>query len=336
MAPIQTALGPVAATDLGTTLTHEHVFINMLDDDRGVGYLLDADLMTEELSAFKEVGGSTIVDLSCGALSHGAAPDPTRVVPEAGDAMTYIPGRRDPVNALAIKEVAKKANLNIILGTGHYRQPYYDLRWFDEHTTDEIADLLVEDIEEGIPGTGIRAGVIGEIGADLWFISAAEERSFRAAARAHKKTGATITTHAARWPVGLPQLDLLESEGVDLRRVIIGHCDSVNIREYHEAVARRGAFVQFDTIRGGGANMGTTYDLELRIGYVLHMAASNLLDHVLLSHDICRRTHLKIAGGSGFDFVPSIFAERLREHGLSDEQLKILLVENPRRALTGE
>jgi hypothetical protein len=77
------------------------------------------------------------------------------------------------------------------------------------------------------PPPALRAGVIGEIGADRWYVSAAEERSFRAAARAHLRTGLTISTHAARWPVGLEQLRLLTEEGADPRRVIIGHADSV-------------------------------------------------------------------------------------------------------------
>jgi phosphotriesterase-related protein len=238
------------------------------------------------------------------------------------------------MNAVELKKVAEETDLNIVLGTGHYRKPYYDLEWFDERTTDEIAALIAEDLERGIPGTGIKAGIIGEIGAELWYISAAEERSFRAAARAHKRTGATITTHAARWPVGLPQLDLLESEGVDLRRVIVGHCDTINIPEYHEAVARRGAFVQFDTIRGAQGT-GTEYDLELRLSFVKNFAEKRLLDHLLLSHDICRRTQLKIHGSSGYDFIPTAFAGKLRKAGLSQEQVDMLLVHNPRRALVG-
>src|SRR6267143_249850 len=74
---------------------------------------------------------------------------------------------------------------------------------------DLTPDEIGRDITEGVRGTGVRAGIIGEIGADRRYISAAEERSFRAAARAHLKTGLTISTHAARWPVGLAQLKLL-------------------------------------------------------------------------------------------------------------------------------
>lgn len=336
MAQVQTVLGPVDGADLGMTLTHEHIFINLLLDDGCVGYLLDHRLMVTELLAFKQAGGVTVVDVSAGELSHGAAPDPGGVVDGEGPVAQYSPGGRDPMNALALKRVAEETGLNIVLGTGHYREPYYDLQWFNEHSTDEIAGFIVKDLEEGIPGTAIRAGIIGEIGADLWYLSAAEERSFRASARAHKRTGVAITTHAARWPVGLPQLDLLESEGVDLRRVIVGHCDSINIPEYHEAIAKRGAFVQFDTIRGGGASVGTEYDLEVRANFVLNMAEKGLLDQLLLSHDNCRRTHLKIAGGSGYDLVVTVFAAKLRERGLSQEQIEMLLVDNPRRALTGQ
>src|SRR5206468_9738603 len=98
------------------------------------------------------------------------------------------------------------------------------------------ADMIVRDIEVGADGTDVRSGIIGEIACDR-VIAAAEERSFRAAARAHNRTGITISTHAARWPIGHAQLDIFEQEGVDLRRVIVGHSDTVHDGAYHLALA---------------------------------------------------------------------------------------------------
>src|ERR1051325_1512856 len=185
MTKIHTALGQVDSRSLGITLPHEHIFVNLLLDNRAGGYLLDHELMVQELTAFKQVGGVTIVDVSDNELSHGASPDPAGVVGGRGRIAPYSPGHRDPMNALAVRRVAEETGLNIILGTGHYREPFYDLQWFNEHSVKEIAEFMVEDLENGIPGTEIRAGIIGEVGSDLWYISAAEERSFRAAARAH-------------------------------------------------------------------------------------------------------------------------------------------------------
>ncbi|MBL1102060.1 hypothetical protein [Streptomyces coffeae] len=90
---------------------------------------------------------------------------------------------------------------------------------------------------------GVRVGLIGEVGCDKWYISAAEERSLRAAARAQRATGAAIYTHAAHWPVGPLQLDLLLSEGADPIRIAIGHCDTVTVPDYAFRVAERGAYV---------------------------------------------------------------------------------------------
>src|SRR5262249_23483894 len=153
-------------------------------------------LACTELAALHAAGGRTVVDLT---------------LDEIG---------RDPA---ALRRVSEATGMAIVMGCGHYRDPYLDRDWFDRMAVDDIAAELVREIEEGVRGTGVRAGMIGEIGADRAWISAAEERSFRAAARAHRRTGLTITTHAARWPVGLAQVALLTEEGVDPGRIIVGH-----------------------------------------------------------------------------------------------------------------
>jgi phosphotriesterase-related protein len=192
-----TVLGPVAAEQLGVTLPHEHVFIDLMREYRGDGLLHDEALAASELAAFKGAGGSTILECT----SEGLGRDP-----------------------LALRRAAQATGLNLVMGCGHYREPYLDRERLDRLSVDDLADEIVRDLEIGVGDTGVRAGVIGEIGCGR-FISALEERSFRAAARAHRRTGVTITTHAARWPVGLTQLNLLAEEGVDPRRVIVGHCD---------------------------------------------------------------------------------------------------------------
>jgi phosphotriesterase-related protein len=173
--------------------------------------------------------------------------------------------------------------------------------------------------------------VIGEVGSDRGHLSALEERSFRAAARAHRRTGLTVSTHAARWPVGIPQLDLLAEEGVDPRRVVVGHCDMVPDPDYHLAVARRGAFVSFDTVQGE-----SDYDTGRRLAWLRSLAEHGFLDRVLLSQDVCLRTDYAAMGGPGYAYVPTTFATLLRENGFSDSDVHGLLVDNPRRALTGE
>jgi phosphotriesterase-related protein len=298
---VMTVNGPVAISDLGFTLPHEHIFANQVREYRGNGLLNDESLAVLELNKLVASGGRSLIDCT---------------IDEVG---------RDP---LAIQRVATETGLNIIMGCGHYRDPYLDNNWFDKNSVEAIAELMVRDLNDGVGDTGVRSGIIGEIGADKWYISAAEERSFRAAARAHHATGITITTHAARWPVGLPQLDLLAEEGVDPRRVIIGHCDMVPTPGYHEELARRGAWIEFDTIRGE-----SDYDTEMRVQFVLKLVGLGFADRILISHDLCLRTHMSVTGGCGYDFIIREFLPRLRKAGLEDEAIHQITVENPARAL---
>lgn len=303
MSSVQTVNGPVDANSLGFSLMHEHLFINLLREYRGSGLLNDTDLAVQEANLFAARGGRTIVDCTNGDMG------------------------RDPV---ALQEVARRTGLNIVMGTGIYRVPYLDPAYVDSHSTDDIANDIVRDLVDGVGESEVRAGIIGEIGADKWYVSAHEERAFRAAARAHLQTGVTVTTHAARWPVGLPQLDILQSEGVQPARVIIGHADTVPSMEYHVQLARRGAYVQFDNVRGG-----TEFDLAREVRYVLNMKENGFIDRVLLSHDVCLRTHLHISGGPGYTLIHDTFIPRLVEAGISQSEIRLLTEENPARALTG-
>jgi predicted metal-dependent phosphotriesterase family hydrolase len=124
----------------------------------------------------------------------------------------------------------------------------------------------------------------------------------------------------------LAQLDILAEEGVDLRRVIVGHCDTVNaaewtspmqVIEYHEALARRGAYVQFDTIR-----RGSEHDIDVRLAYTRNLIEKGHADQILLSHDVCLRSHLRADGGGGYDLILTDFLPRLRSSGASDETIR--------------
>jgi predicted metal-dependent phosphotriesterase family hydrolase len=300
---VMTVTGPVDAHELGMTLMHEHLIVNLMDEFRAAALFYDPELSINELEHFTRAGGKTVVE--CTNVGIG----------------------RDPVG---LRQIAEASGVNVIMGCGFYRDPYLDRHYIDTHSVDELADGIVRDLEEGVDDTGIRAGVIGEIASDRHYLSAPEERAFRAAARAHRRTGVTITTHATFWPVGDIQLDLFAEEGVDPRRVVVGHCDSVPSPEYHERLAKRGAFVEFDFIRGL-----SEFDTRNQVGYVLNLRRKGYLDHIVLSQDICFRGLLKTYGGCGYGHVATVFAGLLRQAGLSEDELHQILVENPRRALTG-
>jgi phosphotriesterase-related protein len=302
---VMTVLGPVPADHLGVTLMHEHLLIDLCRVTRAADAVLnEIPLAIHEIEFFKAVGGKTVVDVTNRILGQ----DPSALV-----------------------TIAQATGLNIVMGCGWYREPFYDDSVY-LRTTNQIADEMVRDIEEGVDGTSIRAGIIGEIGADLYHVSPAEERVFRAAARAHKRTGLTVTTHAVRSPVGLDQLDILEEEGVDPRRVVIGHCDFYPRMDYHEAVAKRGAYVEFDSIGRGFIE----WDIQQRLIWLKNLLDKGYLLQVLLSHDVCFKSHLRSFGGQGYDYVVNGFVPRMLEVGISKEQIEIMMVENPRAALTGE
>lgn len=300
---VMTVTGPVGGDALGVVLPHEHIFFNHMKEYRGDGLMEDEELAVIEVRAAVEAGVRTIVDTTNRDL--GRQPEKTR-------------------------RVAQRLGLNVVLGCGWYRHPFIDTAYFDSRSTDDVAADIVRDLEFGIDGTDVRAGIIGEIGCDR-HITAHEERSFRAAARAHLRTGVTITTHAARWPVGLAQLDIFEQEGVDPGRVIVGHSDLFQTADYHAALARRGAWIQFDTI-----DDHSEYDTAQRVGYLRAAERDGYLDRILLSQDICQRSQFKTYGGIGYDVLFRRFLPRLRAEGFSEEQIVMLVVDNPRRALTGE
>jgi predicted metal-dependent phosphotriesterase family hydrolase len=299
-----TVTGPVAAADLGVVLPHEHVFVNVIREYRGEGLMNDPALAVEEVGYLARAGGGTLVDLT---------------TTEIG---------RDP---LGLAHVSESTGVKIVMGCGHYRDPYLDRDWFDRNSVDEIAAELVAEARDGVAGTGVRPGIIGEIGSDKWYVSAAEERSFRAAARAHLETGLTISTHAARWPVGVAQLALLEQEGVDPRRVIIGHADMVNGPEYQLELARRGCFVELD-----GFGTDSEYDMQRGIGFLMRLRSEGHLRQVLLSQDVFLRSHLHARGGCGYDYIQHTLLPRLRGLDLTPAELDLLTKDNPRAALTGE
>ncbi len=198
MPRVMTVTGPIDAQDLGVTLPHEHVFLNLMLEYKKEGVLNDEVLARRDAEQLHDFGCRSLVDC------------------------TSVELDRDP---MALLRMAEATGFNIVMGCGHYRDPYIDREQLDRRGVEGLATDLIAEIQDGFEGTGIRPGIIGEVGSNRAWISALEERALRVAAKAHLATGLTIMTHAARWPLGLPQLDILEEAGVDPRCVVIGHCD---------------------------------------------------------------------------------------------------------------
>jgi phosphotriesterase-related protein len=246
-----------------------------------------------------------------------------------------LPGvGRDPA---WLVRLAETTGLNVVMGCGWYREAYYppEAR-IDRRSVDDLADELVREATDGVPagdGRVVRPGIIGEIGTDKPWVSGQEERVFRAAARAARRTGLAVTTHAVLSDVGRAQLRILDEEGIDPSRVVIGHADSYPSLEHYRAIVETGASVEFDFL-------GMSFTPQERHGegrieeLVCDLLAAGHAERVLLSQDVCHNSQLSRYGGNGYTYLLETFLPRLREAGVSDSELETITVANPRRLLT--
>lgn len=351
MGTVMTVLGPIDSAKLGKTLPHEHIFCdftcfllkpqNAAEEafmeekvtlanlhavrsnpysNRDECVLDDMDTALYEIAEFKKYGGQTITELSL----PGCGRDPARLA-----------------------EVSRRADIHIICGTGHYIDSTLpDIVY--QSTSDQLADLYISEFKNGIGDTGVRPGIIGEIGTSA-VITEQEEKVLRAAARAHHDTGMAITIHldpAARR--GHEVLDILvKEEGVAPERIILGHLGFVLAHkdlEPHEAMdhllslANRGCYVQFDL-----CGNTTVYKKEVgswvlptdlqRTKAIYKLCSHGFSDRILLSHDQGLKHFLMSYGGWGYSHVLSDFQRYLGEAGVEPHIAKKFSLDNPARVL---
>jgi phosphotriesterase-related protein len=310
MAHVQTVLGPIEPTALGFTLPHEHTQIALWQIEGRWDYwqlTRDEPVILQELAAFRASGGSALADLT---------------LPGVG---------RDPA---WLRGLAEASGLHLVMGCGWYRTAYYppEAR-IDRRSVDDLADELVRESQDGVGETGIRPGIIGEIGTDKPWVSALEERVHRAVARASVRTGLAISTHAVMSAVGLAQLRIFEEERADLSRVVIGHADSYPVLDHYLEIVRRGANLEFDFL--GMSFTPIERHGEQRIVELLcELLARGHADRILLSQDVCHDSQLTRYEGHGFAYLAKSFLPRLRAAGVSDAEIETMTVSNPRRLLT--
>jgi len=312
VAYVQTVLGRIDPSDLGVTLPHEHTQCALWHIENRWDYFQlarDEPVILAELERFRAAGGRSLVDLT-------------------------LPGiGRDPA---WLAGIAQASGLNIVMGSGWYRTAYYPPEaLIDRRSVDDLADELVREADDGVGDTGVRPGIIGEIGTDKPWVSAAEERVHRAAARAARRTGRSITTHSVLSPVGLAQLQVFEEEGLDPGRVVIGHSDSYPVLDHYLEIIRRGASIEFDFL--GMPFTAVERHGEGRIVELLQeLLSRGHADRVLLSQDVCNDAQLSRYGGHGYTYLAERFLPRLRQAGVSDAEIDTMTIANPRRLLTIE
>ena len=309
---IQTVRGAIPPADLGFTLPHEHTKVSLWHIQGRWDYwelIGEEPRILEELGAYTAAGGRALVDLTLDGIG------------------------RDLPRLARISEATK---LHIIGGSGWYRTAYYppEAR-IDHRTADDLADEIVREFTDGVPGPNgpVRPGIIGEIGTDKPWVTAQEERVFRAAARAAKRTGAAITTHAVQSDVGLAQLAILEDEGLDPARIVIGHCDSYPRIEHWREIVRRGATVEADFLGMSFTPLERAGEPKV-IELLKQLADEGFASQIMLSQDVCHDSQLLSYGGNGYTYLQKTFLPRLLAAGLDQQTIDQMTVKNPARVLT--
>jgi phosphotriesterase-related protein len=307
---VQTVLGPVAPDALGFVLPHEHTRCVLWQIPGRWDYWEltgEDDLILPELAHFRELGGTCLVDVTLAAIGR----DPER-----------------------LRRLAMASGLLLVMGCGWYRGAYYPAEALvDRRSVEELADILSAEILEGAGGTGIRPGIIGEIGTDKPWLSAQEERVFRAVGRASRATGLAVMTHAVMSDVGLAQLRVLEDAGADPARVVIGHADSYPVLDYWLAILERGASIELDFLGMSFTPQERGAEPRL-IPLLLDLLGRGRADRIFLSQDVCHNEQLRHYGGNGYTYLQEVFLPRLRDAGVAEAEIRQMTEANPRRLLT--
>jgi phosphotriesterase-related protein len=225
-----------------------------------------------------------------------------------------------------------------VFGSGFYTEPTLTPEILAA-SAEQIADILIRDVTTGIDGSEIKAGMIGEIGTSDP-IGPGEETVLRGAAIAQRETGVALNVHLQELGGnGLQILDRIDEAGGDLSRVVLSHLDSRMDLTYHEALARRGAYVEYDCFgieeyREREACWSPT-DRE-RVEGVCRLVERGYGRQILLSTDVCMKTQLLRYGGPGYAHVPDNVVPMLLRAGLDQATVDVLMRENPARVLALE
>ena len=310
MAVVNSVLGPLDTADLGFTLPHEH----LLDSGAGIPNTYD-ELINREW------------------VLEAATEDLTRAHSEGVDTIVEVSPLDLGRDVTLMREVSKRTGVQFICCTGCWLDVP---RSFWGRSPDFIASLWVREIEEGIEGTGIKAGIIKVATSDP--IQEHEELMLRAAARTHRRTGVPITTHTPpRSRIGEAQIRILEQEGVALGRVYIGHINYTLDKDYHSNLVESGVFLGWDINNPKGRP-----DLpgwEQRTEYLKGLLDAGFGTHMMLSHDW--NIVLTRVASSGFPtreenpdgylWITRAVLPRLRELGTREDVIQQMMVDNPRR-----
>lgn len=340
---VQTVLGLIDPEDLGVTLPHEHLVCDgscwfvepreatekamvhhpvTLDILWWLHYhlfqnaddllLLDEEQAIEEAMRFKLAGGNSIVEMSNIGLG------------------------RDPA---ALVRISRATGLNVIMGSGYYLAVSHGPE-METKPEEEITDEIVRDIMVGVGDSGIRSGMIGEIGCS-WPLADNERKSLRAAARAQQLTGAPLNVHPGQSEeAAMEIIKILDAAGADLTRTTIDHIDrAVRDPENRIKLAATGCYLEYDLFGREGYYPIHHRVIDLpndaqRINEIMELIAKGHLNQILISQDIWNKTQRCAYGGWGYAHILRDTVPVMRVKGMTEQQIHAIMVDNPKRMLT--
>jgi phosphotriesterase-related protein len=339
---VQTVLGPVDTSDLGITITHEHFLIDfrvvfLQPQGPGEDALAREPITLQNLGWVRFNWASNLENLRYEdeqlAIREGRhyARAGGRTVVDA----TSVGLKRNPQ---ALATISKATGLHIVMGSGYYVQPAHPTG-YGARSPDDVAAEIVRDISQGVDGTGVRSGIIGEIGCS-WPWTDDERKSVLAAVMAQHETGAPLLIHPGRGESAPMEIvNFIVRNGGDLKRTIIGHIErTIFTPGGLDELAATGVYLEYDLFGHDSSYYPfapTTYmpnDAQ-RIEQIERLIAGGHLDQLVLAHDICSRHRMKEYGGHGFDHIPVRVVPWMRARGITQGQIDRMLIQNPARIL---
>jgi phosphotriesterase-related protein len=312
-AAVQTVRGPVSTDLLGTTLMHEHLFVEFGGASRR---FLEPGPQRDEIT---EACSGLIAEIRRFGVESLA--DPT----------TVDLGRNIPVMA----DIAAETGFTIICCTGIYSTAYYRRIRDELGSPEAVSDLFVRELAEGIDGTGIKAGFIKVVTGQP-SVTETERELLRMAGRAAAQAGAPVMTHT-EGVLGDEQQRILTAEGVPAHRIMIGHSCIATDFDYHERILQAGSYLGFD-------RFGMEFDMpdDARAASLVKLIQAGYADRMLLSHDSVWYWvgGPQVGSGPSKNWTPTNLFRRIRPMlsyaGVTDEQFEALFRDNPRRFFAGD
>lgn len=362
MPKVRTVTGDISPADLGTTLTHEHVLIDlsficrlMAPQESSLRELMDRPVTMEMMTLLRRgVRKFNFDDALLGDIEV-AIREVSEYVRCGGKSLIdqSLPGiGRDPEG---LARVSRATGANIICSTGWYiaasHPPYVKAM-----SSEQLAETMVRELEVGIGDSDIRAGVIGECGCSYPIPFHEEEKKvLKAACIAQKKTGVGFSCHPAyadakrkTYDLTAPfkYIDLIESTGADAGKFFLSHSDIIchpgflkSPADHAAKLMERGINLNFDTFGQEHFDdyifMGARHPSDTeRVAVVAELCRRGYAKQIMLSQDVCWKHMLKKYGGAGYSHLLEHIIPSLKYYGVTQKQISTMTVDNPRRVLS--